>query len=41
MKRLLLDCDGILSDFVGGYLRLLDEHTGLRPAREAIEAVSK
>lgn len=37
MKRVLLDCDGILSDFVGGYLALLEQHTGLKPVREAID----
>lgn len=35
--RVLLDCDGILSDFVGGYLQLLNQHTGLRPDREQID----
>lgn len=37
MKRVLLDVDGVLADFVGGYLTLLEQHTGLKPAREAID----
>lgn len=28
MTRVLLDCDGILSDFVGGWLKLLNESFG-------------
>jgi len=36
--RVLLDCDGILSDFVGGYLRLLEQHTGLVRTRDEVTA---
>lgn len=36
--RVLLDCDGILSDFVGGYLRLLHEHTGIIATHEQVTA---
>jgi 5'(3')-deoxyribonucleotidase len=32
-----LDVDGVLADFVGGYLKLLAEHTGLIVDREAID----
>lgn len=36
MKRVLLDCDGILSDFVGAYLRILHEHTGIERRPEEV-----
>jgi 5'(3')-deoxyribonucleotidase len=31
-----LDVDGVLADFVGGYLRLLEEHTGIIAKHEQI-----
>ena len=37
MKPLvLLDCDGILADFVGSVLGFVHQHTGSRPEREAV-----
>lgn len=36
--RVLLDCDGILSDFVGSYLKLLEHHTGLVATPEQVTA---
>lgn len=38
MNRVLLDVDGVLADFVGGYLQLLEHHTGLVAMREHITA---
>lgn len=34
--RVLLDVDGVLADFVGGYLRLLAEHTGIVATHEQV-----
>lgn len=31
-----LDVDGVLADFVGGYLKLLEEHTGIKATHEQI-----
>lgn len=28
MKRVLVDCDGVLADFIGGFLRLVNDHFG-------------
>jgi 5'(3')-deoxyribonucleotidase len=38
MKKpiVLVDVDGVLADFVGGYLRLLKEHTGIEADRDQI-----
>jgi len=36
--RVLLDVDGVLADFVGGYLALLAEHTGIVATPEQITA---
>ena len=37
MKPIFLcDCDGILSDFIGGLLGFIENHSGVRPARESI-----
>lgn len=36
MRTVLLDVDGVLADFVGGYFRLLEEHTGIVARREQI-----
>ena len=35
-KRVLLDCDGVLADFIGPLLDVVHEHTGRRYAREDV-----
>ncbi len=37
MKRILLDCDGILAGFIGGVLDLVEEFTGVRHPLEAVD----
>jgi 5'(3')-deoxyribonucleotidase len=34
--RVLLDCDGVLADFVGGYLGLLEDQLGIKATPEQI-----
>ncbi|RPH64974.1 MAG: hypothetical protein EHM89_00095 [Acidobacteria bacterium] len=36
MTRVLLDCDGILSDFISAYLRIVNRVTGLRFVPEQV-----
>lgn len=36
-QRVLLDVDGVLADFVGGYLKLLKHYTGIDATPEQID----
>jgi len=36
MKRILLDCDGVLADFMGGVFDLVEKQTGLRHSIDEI-----